>query len=214
MSKVNPVLTKFMIAVGGASIFMVGCHTDQWIQPKIRPQHESEFFADGASNRPLVEGTVARDHLREDEAFFTGFKDGKLVTQIPIKVTKELLLRGAERFRIYCVPCHGQLGDGQGMIAKRGFTLRRPIASYHTDRLRAMPIGHFYDVITRGYGAMYSYASRVEPQDRWAIAAYIRALQLSQHGSSADLTPEEQKSLEANPAGTPPPPTEEKAGGE
>lgn len=187
-----------------ACLLMAGCHTDLWVQPKIRPQHESEFYPDGSSSRPLVPGTIARDHLREDDAFFTGFKDGKLLTQIPIKVTKDLLMRGQERFHIYCIPCHGQLGDGQGMIAKRGFTLRRPIASYHTDRLRAMPIGHFYDVITNGYGAMYSYASRVEPQDRWAIASYIRALQLAQHAKPQDATPDELKSLQANPEGKPP----------
>lgn len=194
-----------MLMILGTGLLLAGCHTDLWVQPKVRPQHESEFFADGSSARTLIPGTVARDHLREDDAFFTGFKDGKLVTEIPIKVTKDLLLRGQDRFKIYCTPCHGQLGDGKGMIAQRGFTLRRPIASYHTDRLRAMPIGHFYDVITNGYGAMYSYASRVEPQDRWAIAAYIRALQLSQHASTSDATPEEMRSLQTNPTGEPKP---------
>lgn len=172
-----------LILVGLA---LAGCHTDMWQQPKLAPLDESKFYDDGQSSRPLIAGTVARGRLRTDEAYFTGRENGKLVSEIPIHVTKDTLLRGQDRFKIYCTPCHGQLGDGNGMIAKRGFALRRPPASYHTDRLRAMPIGHFYDVITNGYGVMYSYASRVQPQDRWAIAAYIRALQLSRHASAAD----------------------------
>lgn len=189
-----------ILLVGVATVVAAGCHTDMWVQPKVRPQHESTFFADGASNRPLPQGTVARDHLREDSVFFTGYQNGKLVTQIPVPITKELLLRGQERYQIFCTPCHGQLGDGQGMIARRGLTLRRPIASYHTERLRTIPVGHFYDVITNGYGAMYSYASRVEPQDRWAIAAYIRALQFSQNARMEDLTPEQRAQLMNPPA--------------
>lgn len=193
---------------------MAGCHTDMWVQPKIKAQQEIDLFPDGASNRPLVPGTIARDHLREDDAFFTGFKNGKLVTKIPIEITKESLLRGKERFTIYCTPCHGQLGNGQGMIATRGFTLRRPVGNYHTDRLRNMPIGHFYDVITNGYGAMYSYASRVEPQDRWAIAAYIRVLQLSQHAKLSDLDPDEMKRVLSGAPVKPAPNTNTEAGAE
>jgi mono/diheme cytochrome c family protein len=190
-------LNLTQIGAGLAAVMVLaGCHTDMWVQPKIHePLQPSKFFKDGASSRPLVPGTVARDHLREDEPFFTGKKDGKLITQFPIPVTKELVERGQDRFTIYCVPCHGRLGDGNGMIANRGFKLRRPVGNYHTDRLRQMPIGHFYDVMTHGYGAMYSYASRVEPQDRWAIAAYIRALQLSQHATPRDLTPGDIESL-------------------
>jgi len=203
-SKIRNPKSKIILA-SGTLLLLAGCHTDMWVQPKIRPQHESSFFADGSSARPLVEGTVARDHLREDEAFFTGRQNGKLVTEIPIKVTKDFLLRGQERFKIYCTPCHGQLGDGQGMIARRGFTLRRPIASYHNDRLRKMPIGHFFEVMTNGFGAMYSYASRVEPQDRWAIAAYIRALQLSQNARTTDLNAIERDQLTKNPTGQPQP---------
>jgi mono/diheme cytochrome c family protein len=111
------------------------------------------------------------------------------VDNLPMPVTLELLKRGQERFNIYCSPCHGRLGDGKGMISQRGFNVRRPVASYHSDRLRKMPVGYFYDVITNGYGAMYSYASRVEPEDRWAIVSYIRVLQLSQHASTADADP-------------------------
>jgi mono/diheme cytochrome c family protein len=159
----------------------------------------ARVFPDGMVSRPLVKGTVARDHLRDDDAFFTGFENGKLVTEFPIPLTKEVVLRGQERFTIYCVPCHGQLGNGKGMIAQRGFELRRPVGNYHTDRLRKMPIGHFYDVITNGYGAMFSYASRIEPQDRWAIAAYIRVLQYSQNARVSDLTPEQIEGLNKRP---------------
>lgn len=179
-------LPKKVVAAMGVVMFAAGCHTDMWRQPRQEPLDASEFFADGSANRPLVPGTVARDHLRNDNVFYTGAKDGKWVDEFPMPVTKALLLRGQERYQIYCTPCHGQLGDGNGMIAKRGFALRRPPGNYHTDRLRSMPVGHFYDVITNGYGAMYSYASRIEPQDRWAVVAYIRALQLSQHAKPED----------------------------
>jgi mono/diheme cytochrome c family protein len=186
----------------GAALFVSGCHTDMWVQPKYqnplsieKSPTDSHVFPDSSVSRPLVAGTVARDHLQDDDAFYTGYKNGKLIDYFPVPVTKELILRGQDRFTIYCVPCHGQLGNGQGMIARRGFELRRPVGNYHTDRLRKMPIGHFYDVITNGYGAMFSYASRVEPQDRWAIAAYIRVLQLSQNSTTKDLTPEEVNQL-------------------
>lgn len=188
-----------------------GCNTDMWVQPKTGPLDASTYYGDGQASRPLVKGTVARDHLRTNDTFFTGFEPApgtatgkKLTATLPVPLTKELLLRGQERFSIYCTPCHGQLGDGNGMIANRGFKLKRPVASYHTERLRQMPIGHFYDVMTHGYGAMYSYASRVEPQDRWAIAAYIRALQLSQNMKVDELSGDDkaklQESLQPKPA--------------
>ncbi len=186
-----------LVVLVGIGFVVAGCHTDMWQQPKLAPLDESPFFSDGQSSRPLVAGTVARGHLRTDDAFFAGRANGKYVETFPIKVTKETILRGQDRYNIYCTPCHGRLGDGNGMIAKRGFALRRPPASYHTDRLRNMPVGHFYDVITNGYGAMFSYASRVEPQDRWAIAAYIRTLQFSQHASAADVDPTELGKLNA-----------------
>lgn len=173
------------------TLVAAGCHTDMWQQQKVYPMQESTFFADGQTARPLPKGTIARDHLRADDAFFTGFQNGKLITTFPLPVTKELILRGQERFNIYCTPCHGRLGDGEGMIAQRGFALRRPPATYHTDRLRKMPVGHFYDVITNGYGAMFPYAARVEPQDRWAIVSYIRVLELSQNAGAADVNPAE-----------------------
>jgi mono/diheme cytochrome c family protein len=178
----------------------VGCNTDMWRQPKQEPLDASEFYTDGMANRPLVPGTIARDHLREDDAYYTGVKDKKWVDQLPMPLTKDLLMRGQDRFNIYCTPCHGRLGDGEGMISHRGFRLVRPVGNYHTERLRNMPLGHFYDVITNGYGAMFSYASRVEPQDRWAIAAYIRVLQLSQHARPEDADPAAlDKSVQLNP---------------
>lgn len=182
--------------LASAGLFVVGCNTDMWVQNKQAPMSESEFFSDSSSIRPLVPGTIPRGHLREDGAFFTGIENGKWIDKIPVAVTKELVARGKDRFDIYCSPCHGRIGDGHGMIAQRGFQLRRPVGNYHTDRLRKMPVGHFYDVITNGYGAMYSYASRIEPQDRWAVVAYIRALQLSQHASVNDLTADEKSKLD------------------
>jgi mono/diheme cytochrome c family protein len=190
--------TKLAI-LGFGLLVLGGCNTDMWRQPKQDPLDESTFYADGAANRPLVPGTIARGHLREDDAYFVGAVNGKWLDGFPagITVSHSLLSRGQERFNIYCSPCHGRLGDGQGMIAHRGYTLKRPVGNYHTDRLRKMPVGHFYDVITNGYGAMFSYASRVEPQDRWAIVAYIRALQLMWAANPSDLTPQEvQNALE------------------
>ena len=174
-----------------AALGLAGCHTDMWRQPKTEPLGLSQgLFTDGATSRPLVPGTIPQGHLREDSAFFTGIgADGKWVSKIPLPVNLQLLRRGQDRFKIYCTPCHGQLGNGEGMIAHRGFQLRRPVGNYHTERLRNLPVGHFYDVITNGYGAMYSYASRIEPQDRWAVVAYVRALQLSQHAQSGDIDP-------------------------
>jgi len=173
-------------------VVLSGCHTDMWVQPKTTSQQEGEFFADNSSVRPLVPHTVARGFLREDDKFFTGADKNKWLTEIPnmpkpgTPDLEKFLRRGQERFTIYCTPCHGRLGDGKGMVWQRGFAPNVTVATYHTDRLRKMPIGHFYDVITNGYGRMFSYASRVEPQDRWAIAAYIRVLQLSQHADQAD----------------------------
>ena len=172
-----------------------GCHTDMWVQPKELPMQQSSFFQNGASLRPLVRHTVARGHLQLDTPFFTGYQNGKLVSEIPIPVTKALIERGQGRFDIFCSPCHGQLGNGKGMIAQRGFSLRTPVASYHTDRLRRMPIGHFFDVITNGYGTMFSYASRIEPQDRWAICAYIRVLQYSEHAPPNEIPASDLKQL-------------------
>ncbi len=198
-----------------AMIFLAGCHTDMWVQPKGQTLAESDFFADGANSRPLVQHSVAIGHLKTDQEFHSGFTGGRLVNgelldalvvdKIPSVALKafggdqeKMLKRGQERFDIYCSPCHSRLGDGNGMIAQRGFSQARPPGNYHTERLRKMPIGHFYQVVTEGYGVMYSYASRVEPADRWAIASYIRALQISQNADSADLSPEELMQISKN----------------
>src|SRR5262249_37482165 len=145
------------------------------------PLRPSSFFDDGRSARPIPDGTVARGHLNDDTPFYTGKgPDGKAVDAFPVPINKEVLVRGRQRFDIYCAPCHGRLGDGDGMIVRRGF--RKP-PSYHIDRLRQAPHGYIFDVITNGFGAMPDYAVQVEPVDRWAIVAYVRALQLSQNAS-------------------------------
>lgn len=182
-------MNRNVIFFAVAAVLLAGCHTDMWRQNKSAPLSQNDFFPDGQASRPLLPGTIAKGHERKDDAFFTGAKGGKWVNQLPVPLTKKLLLRGQERYNIFCSPCHGQLGDGNGMIAHRGFTLKRPVGNYHTDRLRNMPVGHCYDVITNGYGTMYSYASRIEPSDRWAIVAYIKALQLSQNAPLADADP-------------------------
>lgn len=199
-----------IIGLAAVALFVAGCHTDMWVQPHLRAQEESDFanFADRSASRPVVLGTVARGEARDDIGYNTGRLNGKYVTEIPaqqamtdlkVKDFKQFLLRGKERFTIYCTPCHGQLGDGQGMIAQRGFALRRQPATYHTNRLRQMPVGHFFDVMTNGYGAMFSYAARVEVPDRWAIAAYIRVLQMSQNVKASDLPPAEKANILPEP---------------
>ena len=136
------------------------------------------FFSNGSSARPLVDDTVARGTLQDDTAFFTGKSNGAEVDTLPFPLTADVLDRGEQRFNIYCSPCHDVTGSGRGMIVRRGY--KQP-PSYHIDRLRQIPIGHFYDVMTNGFGAMPDYRAQIAPRDRWAIAAYIRALQLSQH---------------------------------
>jgi len=162
------------------------------VQPRYNPLDPSTFFDDGRSARPEVPGTVAHGHLRTDELMFTGKLNGKLADAFPFPVTRQVLERGRERYNIYCSPCHDYTGSGQGMVVQRGFP---PPPSYHIERLVKAPAGHFFEVMTNGYGAMYSYASRLTPEDRWAVVAYIRALQLSQHATLADVPPEERKHL-------------------
>ncbi len=154
-------------------------------QPRYVPLRPSEFFADGRSERQLIDGTVARGHLNDDTAFYTGKgPDGKPLDTFPFPVTKDVILRGQERFNVYCSPCHDRLGNGDGMIVRRGY--RKP-PSYHIDRLRQAANGYIYDVITNGFGAMPDYAAQIQPRDRWAIVAYVRALQLSQNASVNDV---------------------------
>jgi hypothetical protein len=154
-------------------------------QPKYIPLRPSDFFADGRSERPLIDGTVARGHLNDDAAYFQGKgPDGKPTNDFPFPVTKEVIQRGQTRYNIYCTPCHDRLGNGDGMIVRRGY--RKP-PSYHIDRLRTVPNGYIYDVISNGFGAMPDYAAQIAPRDRWAIVAYVRALQLSQNASVNDV---------------------------
>jgi mono/diheme cytochrome c family protein len=169
-------------------------------QPKYRPFRESEIFADKRSARPLVAGTVPRGGLREDTVFYMGKVGNDFVKEIPVEVTAELLARGQVQFQVFCSPCHGRTGRGDGMVVQRGF--KKP-SSYHVDRLRQMPIGYFYDVITNGFGAMSDYAGQVPPMDRWAVAAYVRALQLSQYAPVADVPVEKRGELEKSLAGAP-----------
>ena len=181
----------------GLLMLLTGCRQDMQDQPRYKPLAASEFFSDGRSARPMVEGTVARGHLRIDEARYTGKIDGEDIDQFPIPIAKEDIERGETRFNVYCTPCHGRLGDGNGMVVLRGF--RQP-PSYYSDRLVNAPVGHFYDVISNGYGAMPSYASRVESDDRWRIVAYIRALQLSESASVNDVPADQRQGLTVEPS--------------
>ena len=178
------------------SALLFGCRQDMHVQPKYVPEDPSSFFADGRSERPPVEGTVARGQLRTDELLYTGRINGAAADVFPFPISAADLSRGRERYNIHCSPCHDYTGSGNGMIVQRGFPSP---PSFHIERLRKAPAGHFYEVITNGLGLMYSYASRVTPEDRWRIAAYIRALQLSQHGSTADVRASESSELTGQP---------------
>jgi mono/diheme cytochrome c family protein len=171
-------------------------------QPKYKPLAKSDFFADKRASRPLVEGTVARGML--DTASAALGKGGPpipdaLATTLPLPLTRELLSRGRERYEIFCTPCHDRTGGGQGMVVRRGY---RPPPSLHIERLREAPVGQLYDVMTRGLGAMPDYAQEIPPADRWAIAAYIRALQLAQHARIDDVPAQERPKLDAAPRAT------------
>jgi mono/diheme cytochrome c family protein len=166
-------------------------------QPKYKPLAASDFFADGMSARPRVPGTVARGEIENDGFISTGKVNGVLGDGFPFAVTEQVMNRGQERFNIYCSPCHSKLGDGNGMVPSRGY--RRP-PSFHTDTLRVAKTGHFFDVITNGFGSMPPYANQVSVRDRWAIIAYIRALQVSQNATINDLSPEARTKLGAGGA--------------
>ena len=175
---------RHLVAVVICLMAATACRQDMHNQPKYRGLRASAFFADGSSARPLVEGTVARGTLQEDEAFFTGKLNKVTVKELPFAVDEQVLDRGQERFNIYCSPCHGRTGAGNGMVVQRGY--RQP-PSFHIDRLRQADAGHIFDVMTNGFGVMPDYKVQVSPRDRWAIVAYIRALQLSQHAAAADV---------------------------
>lgn len=176
-----------------ALVLLAGCAQNMRDQSRLKPLEPNAFFADNQSARPIADNTVARGQLLTDEHMNTGMVDGQLATTFPFPVTSEVLQAGQQNYDIFCAPCHGLTGNGQGMIVERGFPAP---PSLHSERLREVPVGHFFDVITNGFGRMYSYASRVSPQDRWAIAAYIRALQRSQNATLEDVPPAERDQLQ------------------
>jgi mono/diheme cytochrome c family protein len=195
--KSNGLSRNLLLGASALACLTLGaCRQDMHEAPRYDPLAGTNFFSDGRSARPMVEGTVARGHLEIDEARYTGKIDGDDVDQFPIPIAKEDIERGQQRFNIYCSPCHGRLGDGNGMVVLRGF--RQP-PSYYSDRLVHAPVGHFFDVITNGFGAMPSYASRVESDDRWRIIAYIRALELSESASLSDVPAAQQQNLPVEP---------------
>lgn len=196
-------------ALALAALAGAGCRQGMYNQAKKRPLAGSEFYADGLASRVPPAGTVARGWLREDRPLNTGIgPDGKFVSELPAAVTfdRALLVRGRERFDVYCSPCHGRQGNGLGMIVQRGF--KQP-ASFHVDRLRGQPIGYFFDVMTNGFGQMSSYASQVPVADRWAIAAWVRTLQFSRNAPVAELADADRAALETAGAAPPPPPAPE-----
>jgi len=170
------------------------CRQDMHNQPRYKPLAPSRFFADGRSARPLVEGTVARGQLRFNRPLYTGRDGAGFIRDMPLAMTREMVERGRQRYDIFCTPCHGRAGDGDGMVVERGF--RRP-PSFHEDRMRELPDGHYFDVITSGFGAMASYASRVPVTDRWAIVSYLRALQLTRRATLADVPAADRQKLES-----------------
>ncbi len=179
--------------LAGLALSLSACRQDMYNQPKAKTYSASDFFADGTSARPIPPHTVEYHGAQQNEAFYTGLTNDVLLAQLPMPVTPQLLQRGRERYDIYCAVCHGATGEGNGEVVQRGFPAP---PTFHSERLRNAPIGHFFDVMTNGYGVMYPYASRVEPNDRWAIAGYIRALQLSRNAPLNDLPPQDQKQLE------------------
>jgi len=184
----------------------VGCRQDMHDAPRYDPLEASAFLPGGASAQPLVPGTVARGQEHADTLLYTGTLDGEPSPVFPFSITRADLDRGEERFNIYCSPCHGRTGEGNGMVVQRGF---RQAASYHVDRLREMPVGYFFGVITNGFGAMPDYRSQIGVEDRWRIVAYVRALQLSYGATEADVPADELARLQS---GAPEP--EAAAGGE
>ena len=179
------------------ALVSAGCRQDMHDAPRLETYEANAFFADGRGSRTAPAGTVARGWLREDEALYTGKVNGQFVEQFPLAVSRADLARGQERYNVYCTPCHGKIGDGNGMVVQRGL---RQAASYHQDRLRNEKVGYLFDVVTNGFGAMQGYAEQVPVRDRWLIVAYVRALQLSQHASIDDVPADRRGALDA-PAG-------------
>lgn len=176
-----------------ALVLAAGCSQDMANQPKYKPERGSAFFDDGRAERPRVPHTVARGEITPDDSFHTGKAGGAYLREPPVPMTRALLLRGRERYDVYCAVCHDRVGRGDGMIVRRGF--RRP-PSFHIDRLRGESAGYIFDAITNGFGVMPSYAGPIPAGDRWAIVGYIRALQRSQHARLADVPSTERATLE------------------
>lgn len=177
---------------------LFGCRQDMHDQPKYETLEASEFFADGRASRPPVPGTVARGALQLDPHLHTGRVDGAFVRSFPFAVTDEVMARGRGRYEIFCTPCHSRLGDGRGMAVRRGIA---PPPSFHIDRLRDIEEGYLFDVISNGFGRMYGYGAQIAVRDRWAIVAYLRALQLSQHVRPADLPEAARQELQRSGGG-------------
>ena len=182
------------VAVLSVAVVLTACRQDMHDAPRYDPLEASTVFRNGASAQPLVEGTVARGFLNEDELLNTGKLNGQVASEFPFAVTRADLDRGEQRYNIYCAPCHARTGDGNGMVVQRGY--RQP-PSYHVDRLRSAPAGYFFDVMTNGFGVMPDYRAQVTADDRWRIVAYIRALQLSRQGAIADVPEADRTRLEA-----------------
>jgi mono/diheme cytochrome c family protein len=181
-----------LLGVMAALAALAGCQQQMAIQPRYQPLSASDYFADGQSARQPVDGTLAQGRAELDPLYVA-----KDATTFPVPLTADLLARGQQRYNIFCTPCHGLTGDGNGFVTTRGY--RRP-PTFHSDRLRAAPVGHYFDVITNGFGAMYDYSAQIPPRDRWAIIAYVRALQLSQNVPAAQLTPDQRAKLAAGGA--------------
>jgi mono/diheme cytochrome c family protein len=184
---------RILISISALLVLaLAGCRDDMHNQPRYKPLAATDFFGDHRSARPAVEGTIARDHLRIDEARYVGKVNGEDVTEFPIPIAKADIERGQERYNIYCAPCHSRVGDGNGMVVLRGY---RQAASFYSDKLMNATVGHFFDVISNGFGAMPSYASRITPDDRWRVIAYVRALQLSVSAKLNDVPADQRQNL-------------------
>ena len=185
---------RFLVGVPlvAALGLLASCRQDMHDSPRFRPYRGSDLYADGSSARPIVDGTVARGHLNEDELLYTGKVNGVASPLFPFTMTRADVDRGQERFNIYCSPCHGRTGEGNGMVVQRGF---RKAANYHVDRLRQVPAGYIFDVITNGFGVMPDYKTQILPEDRWRIIAYLRALQLSHDAPASDVPADELQKL-------------------
>jgi len=181
---------------------LFGCHTDMWVQPKVKAQHESEVFPHGQGSRDLPKGVVSKEHLKDDDAYYKGRIDGKLVDVFPFKITDKMMRNGLVLYNDFCSHCHGATGNGNGMIAQRGLNLTRNPRNLHEKRLLDAPVGHFFDVISNGSGVMFPLASSLNTEERWQIVAYIKALQASQDGRLSDVPQMHLKDLYAVPNST------------